>query len=591
MLLSKSFTADKRFAIPCGLIIAFVLSLGSIANAAESCTSIFSEGNAWPPANWKQHLQEVKVHAKSQPMGNVQRKYVETPADDPRLYYNKYGEHHVDSTKTNWEFSSFLEADIQAEVQSVSQKYQYVESHNSTGGPYLFKNTQSQREFIVYDIPRLSEFPSSKKYSAALEKYLGRIEKIVEEGIWNKDLDNFFHGTNPLQNGKMREKIAQGKTLKAARSTFLSAPTHVTAFPVELIPGTKMGRIAFREEWDQGDMVTTVIRTQIVGSTKATEALMLKGKEEQKKWVIDLISEIYPDYVDRRHWTESFIKADFNEVLETLNSTTYVMVRAKGASGKPGELLAALGINRAPYGKAQMRDPQSGRWMEFTGSFGSTVYDLNPTAQSTIPADMGLIREGKVPLLKMEAYLGEGFRMPRPSVIEAVKFDNNSPRFVNGEFVGKQPVYMSSGEIFEPVKFYLSRTNQMRGEALTSVFSHIADLLIQPDRDHRPAELGQAMYTFNPKTEGSRLYTKRGMNLMKEYGSAEKDGTEWHIFGSSIESYLNNFHHPDLTERENKEAAQSLYRLRRYFKVYTEENTITTMTEEQFQAWQKEQDE
>lgn len=580
MKLSKSYTDGKHFAIRWGIIATLALCVAIQANAQESCSAVFansfSEGKAWPPANWKQHLHSIKVNAKSQPMGAVQRRFVEAPADDPRFYYKNYGELRVDSKRSSNEAPIFFEADIQSEVISVSQNFKYIESHNAEGGPYLFKGMQSQKEFIVYDLPRMQEFSSVQEYSTALHKYLGRIEKIVTEGVWNKAYDSFFFASNPLENTRQRNKIDSNKAIKSARSTLITAPTNVTAYPVELIPGTKMGRVAYREEWDHGNMVTTVIRTQIVGPVKASDALMQKGKAEHKKWVIDLISDVYPDYVERRHWTESFIKADFTEVLETLNSTIYVMVRAKDPSGQQGELLASLGINKAPYGKAQMQDPQSGRWMEITGSFGSTVHDLAPVAKSTIPADTNLIRESAVPLLKMEAYLGQGFRMPRPSVIEAVTFNQNSPRFINGEFVGKQPTYMSSGEIFEPVKFFMSRTNQLRGQALTNVFSHIADHLVQPDRDHRKTGLGQAMYTFNPKTEGSRLYTKRGMNLMTEFGSVQKDGTDWHIFGSSIESYMNNFHHPDYSAKENAEAAQAVYRLRKHLSImFAKPNIIT----------------
>lgn len=114
----------------------------------------------------------------------------------------------------------------------------------------------------------------------------------------------------------------------------------------------------------------------------------------------------------------------------------------------------------------------------------------------------------------------------------------------------QQPVYMRAGEIFEPVKFYMSKNSELRAKALSEVFSQTTQVFFQLGRSAELSVKGQALYTFNPKTEGSRLYAKRGMELMANFSSNTRDGVDWHVFASKIESYMQKYHEPTAAEKE-----------------------------------------
>jgi hypothetical protein len=524
-----------------------------MVQAAERCGGVFAdsaESSAnFPPKSWVNYLKTMPMAiASAQPMGLIPREIVEAPREDSRLYTmgSKY------FAKSNLgrveQKPQFVQADIKAEVAAASTRYEYISSSSPQGGPYTFRTTEWGGGFEVPDLPRRNEFANQAAYSQALHKYLDRIVAVIKSEKTYPEYDEIFDPRRLDWQVQDRAELKAGKNF--ARTRRHQKDTRVTEVPVETVAGTGLGRIAFREEYDRGDMIVIVIGTKFESHVQASTEAMAKGKELQKTWVIELLKEIYPEYVERRHWPESFIKADFAEVLETLNSTDYVIVRKKDVNGKPGELLAAMGLNRASYGKAQVFNAETNRWVEYTGKFGSTVYNDYPTAQSDRVVDPSLIRENKVPLLKMEAYLGEGFRMPRPAQVEGITLQQVGPRIVNGDFVGRQPIYLKAGEIFEPVKFFMSKTAELRATALNEVFAETIQVMFQSNRSCDLSVCGQALYTFNPKTEGSRLYAKRGMGVLTEFPMASKDGVEWHVFGSKVESYLQKYHEPTAADKE-----------------------------------------
>ncbi|WP_168196674.1 hypothetical protein [Bdellovibrio sp. ZAP7] len=557
MALFSLYTAVRQF-IGTLLGVSLVLLWGSFSHGAESCGRIFVDAtensSAFPPKSWTGYLKSMPV-AKTpvQPMGSIPREFVQAPREDSRLYTMGSKYFAKSNLGRNDELPGFIQADIQAEVAAASTRYEYISSHSPQGGPYTFRTTEWGGGFEVPDLPRRNEFPNQATYSKALHKYLDRIVAVIKSGKTYPEYDAIFDSRRLEWDASDRAEMKAGVNLARGRS--YTKESRVTEVPVESVSGTNLGRIAFREEYDRGDMVVIVVGTKFASKAQVSSAAIAKGKELQKSWVIELISEIYPEYVERRHWGESFIKADFSEVLETLNSTDYVMVRKKDS----GELLAAMGLNRASYGKAQIFNADAGKWVEYTGKFGSTIFNDYPTAQSDRIVDPSLIRENKVPLLKMEAYLGEGFRMPRPALVEGITMQQVGPRVVNGEFVGRQPVYLKAGEIYEPVKFFMAKSAELRAKALNEVFAETIQTMFPENRSCDLSVCGQALYTFNPKTEGSRLYAKRGMGVLTEFPSADKDGVDWHVFGSKVESYLQKYHEPSAADKE--EAGSAVQRI------------------------------
>jgi len=148
-----------------------------------------------------------------------------------------------------------------------------------------------------------------------------------------------------------------------------------------------------------------------------------------------------------------------------------------------------------------------------------------------------------VQLLKTEAYMGPNYRMERPSYTEAIHIDDTGPRYVNGEFIGKSPVYAKAGEIFEPVKFFMSRDNEDRLAALTIAYAETFDFILPYGRSSFVAAKGSALYTMNPKAEGTRLYSKRGMHVIPELPGLRQDGIEWFAFKETLRDYIYDFHH------------------------------------------------
>ncbi len=557
MALLRFYTAVRQFIGFLWVVPFLVLGL-PVAQAAERCGGVFAdsaESSAnFPPKSWANYLKTLPtVKNPVQPMGSIPREIVEAPREDSRLYTMGSKYFAKSNLARGGQVPQFVQADIKAEVAAVSTRYEYISSGSPQGGPYTFRTTEWGGGFEVPDLPRRNEFANQATYSQALHKYLDRIVAVIKSEKTYPEYDEIFDSRRLDWQVQDRAEMKAGDNF--ARTRRHLKDSRVTEVPVESVSGMGLGRIAFREEYDRGDMVVIVVGTKFESHVQASAEAIGQGKELQKSWVVELVSEIYPEYVERRHWGESFIKADFAEVLETLNSTDYVMVRKKDANGKPGELLAAMGLNRASYGKAQVFNAEKNQWVEYTGKFGSTVYNDYPTAQSDRVVDPLLIRENKVPLLKMEAYLGDGFRMPRPAYVEGITLQQVGPRVVNGDFVGRQPIYMMAGEIFEPVKFFMAKTADLRATALNEVFAETIQTMFQFNRSCNLSVCGQALYTFNPKTEGSRLYAKRGMGVLTEFPSATKDGVDWHVFGSKVESYLQKYHEPSAADKEKGGAA------------------------------------
>ncbi len=276
--------------------------------------------------------------------------------------------------------------------------------------------------------------------------------------------------------------------------------------------------------------------TEVIKNDGKTPNGNQSGNEIQKRIIDEILDFVFPLYGERRGWSAEFIETLRAKAHATAVSTKYIVVR----DPQTNQILATMGLSRAPYGKAILRDSVDWRWKEIIGLFGSSIYKdgLGPK----VPKWNSF--SSQAPLLPMEGYL-EGLRLPRPAVTELIarnfwdqKDVFGSPPLGPGDIKSSafDPLFSGSGIIYEPTKFAVAKNlASMRIShdlVIKELFAAVFDLRYQ----HEFLNEGQYLYTYNDR-KGIRLYEGMGFHLMDEK-SITKDGTDWYLLGLSPERML-----------------------------------------------------
>jgi hypothetical protein len=361
-------------------------------------------------------------------------------------------------------------------------------------------------------------------------KNLLDIKEIVDKKITDKNLDHLFAKDGY---GFFRPNLKSEKgSLNAARAPLLSDPSlELFGLNEDLYLATRSSETEFTK--------VEVIETIASASAKNHKS-QSGGRELQTKLINEILDFILPLYAERRGWSQEFIADLRTKALASADSTKYILVRDK----QTGEILATMGLTRAPYGKAILRNGKTMEWQEAEGPFGETIAQdaLGPRLPT-----LDLLGT-KIPTLPMEKYLGK--LLPRPAVIDFVTRAVGSrltglaswlqPK--NSNHVKIQPsvydpLFLSSGTIFEPTKFAVAKNFAAKKIARTQVirelFSSVFDLRYQNEFIMN----GQELYTYNDRN-GVRLYQALGFELMSDR-PINKDGTDWYLLKLSPHNLMN----------------------------------------------------
>jgi hypothetical protein len=278
---------------------------------------------------------------------------------------------------------------------------------------------------------------------------------------------------------------------------------------------------------------------------KAEDDAMALGKRIQNEAMHEILGFVFPLYAERRHWNEDFIKKLHAKAFATMDFTRYIVVREKLEGGKPGKILATLGLTRSLYRKFQFFNLKTQKWEERT--FGT----MRPQEQhrwrgtQEAPAFLGT---DFVRALPMEDYFGEDYELPRPATLEGNFDADYTPglrrymRKIGGDEANKGSVMF--GAIYEPTKFALAKDLDLRGEAYAQVLVELFRSIFMSGRSDDFNVNGQHLYTYNDKT-GALMYGRMGFEVMGPQWSRKRDGVEWTALSMSPKDLVKKLSDPN----------------------------------------------
>lgn len=238
------------------------------------------------------------------------------------------------------------------ELESPGSQYEYIDTVPSFGtaevGPRgAFVLVRSRARGTVFTAPAIIDRPdgvSADDFLSSLNSYLENIEKIVLENKRDANLDSFFASLD-------QQEIDSDKSL-ADRSIEEEVWRHSPVWPISVVDLKTRGeiqsvvtdhtdygdtrRVATRETFKAGRVSVTILdthlereQTNLFNKPKPSPSEILNGQQQQRQWLHEVLSVVYPDYALRRHWGMSFIDTDYKEVLATANRTRYIIVRSE----------------------------------------------------------------------------------------------------------------------------------------------------------------------------------------------------------------------------------------------------------------------
>ncbi len=544
------------------LLLWSVLLFSDHASASSACNVAFAD--QWPPHSWSDFLAKFSPTSDKHPLvRKIHSRKVDPPSVADSRFHTLHLLYGMKDSKTFENFTNPV-----PELEAPQSKFVYIGSfekawNGSQGifGKFLIvRSKQTGRELTVPGFPRRPRGADKSQFIADLNSYLERVESLVDSRVEIPAYDRLFR---ILQNQSSERNIPNQPNLlkKEPWKKSLSSQSlrrrkahHRESFVLESFDGGKSHRVAVRETFRTRGLWVTTFDTFIhrpssaIGRHSNTELKLNyeEARARQRSWLDEIVLNLYPAYATRRGWTQEFIERDYSEVLRSADRTRYILIR-NDRDGRPGETLAAMGLNRAPYSGFH-RVHEDG-WDKVLISAGlSFQRDFNAPAYRESNIEKTEVSLNDLPILKMEKYLG--IELNRPLSIDEVHWD--TPTLLNGISIDA-PTIKGEGVIYEPVKFFLSKSLEKRDRAMTELVAALVDFIFPSYRDNDFAKHGQWLYTFNPLREGTLLYGPRGWVKERSHQPVQKDDVEWHVFAESPEDFLLKFH--NLSEREQISAA------------------------------------
>lgn len=256
---------------------------------------------------------------------------------------------------------------------------------------------------------------------------------------------------------------------------------------------------------------------------KLQKEMVSTSSAKQIKHLQEILAFICPQYAKRRGWSQEFVDKLYQESLESLFNTRYAVVRKKTARGKPGSIVATIGLTKAPYGKVVYFNKITQQWEERIGPFGqsylSAKYSVDRWDQMERLYQHPNWWQWPAPILSFEKNLPFDNRLPRPAVLESVLTSKDFPKdaftdyFVGMQVDTSKPIYFNHGQILEPTKFAVAKDFENHGIAYANLLTQLFSAVFTSDADPEFNLYGQAFYTYNDRS-GIPLYKSMGFETM-----------------------------------------------------------------------------
>jgi len=141
--------------------------------------------------------------------------------------------------------------------------------------------------------------------------------------------------------------------------------------------------------------------------------------------------------------------------------------------------------------------------------------------------------------------------LERPSTVERIIYPTGKSWLRNFSPTedsvddGQHPVYLGSGIIYEPVKFFILSKNEydgkLRGVAYAELVATILKSVFPANRSMQYSLDSQYFATYNPKRDGILLYRKQGYQVQESYPTKQVGDKVFHVFGASAPDFLMKF--------------------------------------------------
>jgi hypothetical protein len=322
------------------------------------------------------------------------------------------------------------------------------------------------------------------------------------------------------------------------KTTIFQPHTVVETFDTVIAPMAVLTTEKLRARFPQTELSSRdLARVRIHAS-----AQIAHSQEVHRDAIEEILAFVLPDYPSRRGWSESFVRDLYRHAIEKRLSTRYTMIRERGADGRVGAPLAALGADYASYGAIRYFDRTRQAWMLSFNTFspdrlhGRYLGIRGPKFRTHI--EKSLEWSGAIPALGLE----KDSRLPRPLVavarIKAAQLTeadqeilkDSLPAGLDPDF--SQGVTFYEGRIGEPTKLKVVPRTEMSKAAHFEVWSNIGESLLPTHQWSKLNSKGQAWYIYNPAREGSLLY--RGMFKPRpDLAPVKVDGEDWEVFSTS----------------------------------------------------------
>ncbi len=424
------------------------------------------------------------------------------------------------------------------QIRPALKGYRYIHSASESATEHFatFQSSDGTQFSISHTLfPKTEQFLNSIEYGRAVQYLLDRTSTWVRQKITSEGgFDHENLQTSPRIYNSVWKQEGAGP-----------APVAFERFPIQFVSHSNNYRYVTRSTYESNDLFTEVIDTRIGRDSqdlarrsnvlypsleKKENYQISDGRLKQKQYLDEIMSFIFPLYAKRRGWTEEFIRKLYKKTFETADNTKYIVVREKTSDGKPGKILAAMGLTRAPYGKIKFFNKTTNKWEEDTGPFGS-VHDYFQEGKVNLADDPSKWQD-PVYILAMEQYLG--VHLPRPSHIEYIQRPtqdkNLFPRSPIADY--SKPIFGYTGQIYEPVRFGVAKKGDLRGQAYSAVIIEIFKAIFSSERSDFFNLNGQYLYTYNDPA-GVSIYKAMGFKPVSSFGPVTIDNENWTVLGLS----------------------------------------------------------
>ncbi len=437
--------------------------------------------------------------------------------------------------------SQFVRTSFGERLDFSSSPYKYQYCHLTAMEPSVVIQAKDGLRFsLTYSmIPDRGKFAAQEDFEEAVRSLFDRVDFLVRNKITNVD-------TTGLKKEIEESPISIGNP--NARLWPLDQNKSRGKIVIEKIPIRRFGVGQFRyltkvtseSEKVFTEILDTEVTTEHLARNINTDALS-KGRLKQREYLDEVMAFVFPLYAKRRGWGLEFIKKLYKKSFETADNTRYVIIREKTPDGKPGKILAVMGLNRVSYGKVKYFNKITQQWEESTGPFGAThSFENNdvPTFNLDHLLKYGFMMMPPSPtkwweptqVLGMESYLN--IQVPRPTLIEIMSRPTNKPLESDSRIDFSKGVYFSSGQIYEPIRFGVAKKSDLRGIAYSTILIELFSSIFSTQRSPEMNLHGQYLYFYNTP-EGVPLYRQMGAKPVSGFTPISRDGDEWTVLGLS----------------------------------------------------------